>query len=93
MRTDIHTRFATAEDTAHVLGVPRSRLKKLMRLATSMLRKETAGQAVAHRERNGDTARTIQVHHKASESKPKATGKNRVSSRRRGSGKAAKSTR
>jgi hypothetical protein len=37
MKARIDSRFATAAETAKVLGVPRARLKKLVRFADSLL--------------------------------------------------------
>ena len=94
MTTRIDTRFATAEDTAQILGVGRSRLKKLLRLATSTDDKESVRYVITGMKRERDAASSGHVYYKIiSKSKPKTTGKTRVSSRKRASGKVAKNAR
>ena len=93
MKTRIDTRFATAEDTAQVLGVGRSRLKKLVVLVTSVDRKEGVRHVLAYMKRDRDAVSSEHVHYKISKSKPKGSGKSRVSSRKRASGKVAKDAR
>lgn len=47
MKARIDTRFASAKETARVLGVPKSRLRKLVRLADSLI-PERNGSGPAH---------------------------------------------
>ena len=87
MRARIDAPFATAKDTAEVLGVPNSRVKKLLKLAASAFRKNHWA---------GDSA----LHLKASNPKPKrsplkrkATKKSGASVKRHARGKVAKAPR
>jgi hypothetical protein len=105
MGARIDARFATAKETASVLGVPSSRMKKLVGLTGSTLRKAASGRwhAFKTQEANGSRNKTngvpVNVYFKKSDSKNGTTPKKRsstkksVSRKRRARGKLAKATR
>lgn len=102
MKARIDARFATAEETARVLGVPNSRLKKLMRLADSLIPQNNGSRAsYATSVTNGKSLQgnsnaahaRFKVPHsigKTAHRKPKASKKLRSAHKRRARAKVAK---
>jgi hypothetical protein len=100
MKARIDARFATAKETANVLGVPFSRMKKLVSLTHSTLGDETAARWHAFDTQQGKnlSKALVSVHFSASDSKDKASSKKRkatksASRKRHARGKVAKAGR
>jgi len=101
MRAIIDAPFATPQDVAHLLGVPASRLKRLVTLMNSPIRKQNGKRSVhlasAKVAKSLKSKVSAHIHFKAAAKKsgkslPKqrATKKSSASSRRHTRGKAAR---
>lgn len=107
MSARIDTRFATAKDTAHALGVPSSRVKKLLRALNSATQlKQSSSHVGISSKKAADSPQNNHQHVgtvwykaggsgvKKSSPKRRITGKRGASaSKRRARGKTAKTTR
>jgi hypothetical protein len=101
MKARIDARFATAKETANVLGVPFSRMKKLVSLTHSTVGDETTARWRTFNTQQGKNLSNAlgSVHFKASDSKDKASSKKRratkksASRKRHARGKVAKAGR
>jgi len=105
MKARIDARFATAKETANVLGVPFSRMKKLVSLTHSTFGDEPVARWHAFKTQQGKNSSKnphlgfVSVHFKASDSKDKSSSKKRratkksASRKRHARGKVTKASR
>jgi hypothetical protein len=89
MQTIIDGRFATPEETAETLGVPRSRLKKLLTITRSILNGDGAPGANGHTAKRRNKSYKVQLNFE----KQSGAAKKSPSRKRHARGKLAKASR